>query len=66
MSDVSTLLKKQSDWQKSLRNLSWPEKLRMAARLREAVLEFRRRKPSSSGGAGGGKGSDPHSGKPRS
>jgi len=51
--DVEELLRKQADWQKSLRDLPWPEKIRMAARLRESVLKLCRLKPATSQGAAG-------------
>ena len=35
MSDLSELLQRQAEWQRSLRHLPWPEKLRMAAKLVE-------------------------------
>lgn len=42
MSDLSTLLKRQAEWQRTLRDISWPEKLRMAARVRDSVIKLRR------------------------
>jgi hypothetical protein len=48
MSEPSDLFRRQAEWQKSLRNLPWPEKIRMAARLRSAVIELRRMKPATS------------------
>jgi hypothetical protein len=46
MADPEDLLRRQAEWQKSLARLPWPEKLRMAARLREAVMALRRTKPT--------------------
>jgi hypothetical protein len=56
MSDIQRLLEKQARWQKARRALSWPEKIRMAERIRESVIrlratagdELRRRRPASS------------------
>jgi hypothetical protein len=41
MPDVKRLLEQQADWQRSRRNLSWPEKLRMVVAWRETLLVFR-------------------------
>jgi len=48
MSDIPDLLVRQAKWQKSLRNLSWPEKVRLAARLRSQVKELRQQGPVAS------------------
>ena len=42
MSEVINLLKRQAAWQKSRKDLSWPEKIRMAEAVRESVLQLRR------------------------
>jgi len=39
--DVKRILEQQADWQRSRRDLSWPEKLRMATACRETLLIFR-------------------------
>jgi hypothetical protein len=41
MTDIQLLLKKQALWQRSRRNLSWPEKIRMAERVRDSILSLR-------------------------
>lgn len=41
MSDVQALLARQTEWQKARRALSWPEKMRLAAAVRESVLALR-------------------------
>ena len=41
MSDIQQLLRRQAEWQKSRKSLSWPEKIRMAEAIRESVLQFR-------------------------
>ena len=41
MSDVIRLLGRQADWQRSLKDLSWPEKVKLVAKLRRQVLELR-------------------------
>ena len=42
MSDVYELLARQADSQKGRTALSWPEKIRMAERVRDSVLRLRR------------------------
>ena len=42
MSEVIKLLQRQSAWQKSRKDLSWPEKIRMAEAIRDSVLKLRR------------------------
>ena len=42
MNEIQKLLKRQAEWQKSRKSLSWPEKIRMAEAIRESVLQFRR------------------------
>ena len=54
MLDVMQMLERQKAWQVSRRLLSWPEKLRMAAALRETLHAFARLRASSSR-----KGADP-------
>ena len=45
MTDVRALLARQARWQKSLRDLPWPEKVRLAARLRDQIAVLRRSGP---------------------
>jgi hypothetical protein len=42
MTDVVGLLRRQWQWQRSRASLPWPEKIRMAAEMREGVLTLRR------------------------
>ena len=35
--EIENFLGKQSDWQRSRRTLSWPEKIHLAERVRESV-----------------------------
>ncbi len=42
MSEIQELLERQARWQKTRRGLSWPEKVRMAERVRESVRQLRR------------------------
>jgi hypothetical protein len=41
MSDIQQLLERQARWQKTRRALPWPEKIRMAERIRESVRQLR-------------------------
>jgi hypothetical protein len=41
MTDVERLLERQAQWQRSRRTLSWPEKIRLAERIRPSVEAFR-------------------------
>lgn len=45
MTDVPEVLKKQAEWQKRRRNLSWPEKVRFAEAVRDSVESLRRTAP---------------------
>jgi hypothetical protein len=38
--DVKELLARQAEWQRARRLLSWPEKLRQAAEMRETLRGF--------------------------
>ena len=40
MFDVKQMLAEQAEWQKARRLIPWPEKLRMAAEMRETLLTF--------------------------
>ena len=42
MSEIPERLKKQAQWQKSRRNLSWPEKVRLAEAIRDSLEPLRR------------------------
>ena len=44
MTDVRRMLERQAEWQRALRDLSWPEKMRMAAKVRSDVMALRRSK----------------------
>jgi len=41
MSEIKWLLDRQASWQKSRSSRSWPEKIRMAERIRESVALWR-------------------------
>ena len=41
MTDVRRLLERQAEWQKARRGLSWPEKIRMAEAMRDAIRQLR-------------------------
>jgi hypothetical protein len=41
VNDVQQLLRQQAAWQKARRNLSWPEKIRLAQKIRESVAAWR-------------------------
>lgn len=56
MTDVTRLLARQTEWQRTLRHLAWSEKVRMAAKLRPAVIALRRSKRVDPPGAGAGAG----------
>ena len=47
MNELKTLLDRQAKWQKSLRDLPWSEKVRMAAILRDSVAKLRHSAPAS-------------------
>jgi hypothetical protein len=51
MNSTLQLFERQAAWQKSRARLSWPDKIRQAETLREALVEWRRsrdsRKPQS-------------------
>ncbi len=42
MTDIADLLKRQAEWQRSPRRLSWAEKVRMAERVRDSVALLKR------------------------
>ncbi len=41
MNDVHDMLKRQAGWQRSRQSLTWPEKIRMAQKVRESVKQLR-------------------------
>jgi len=41
MTDIQRMLERQAQWQKSRQLLTWPEKIRMAERVRESVRQLR-------------------------
>ena len=43
MTEVIRLLERRAEWQKSRKTLSWPEKIRMAERVRTSVARLRSR-----------------------
>jgi len=43
MDEVQQLLERQARWQKARKNLSWPEKVRMAEMVRESTRQWRAR-----------------------
>jgi len=49
MNDIRRLLEKQTLWQKSRKALTWPEKIRMAERVRESILQLRAGSPRDHG-----------------
>jgi hypothetical protein len=43
MDEVRLLLERQARWQKTRKDLSWPEKIRMAEKIRESASQWRAR-----------------------
>ena len=41
MTDIQQLLERQAKWQKARGVLSWPEKIRLAEAMREAIHQLR-------------------------
>ena len=41
MTDIRHLLDRQAEWQKARGGLSWPDKIRMAEAMREAISQLR-------------------------
>ena len=41
MNEVEQMLRRQALWQKSRQSLTWPEKIRVAERLRESLRPWR-------------------------
>ena len=39
--DVQELLRRQAQWQRSRKNLPWPEKIRMAEQVRDSIGTLR-------------------------
>lgn len=42
MNELEALFNRQANWQRARAKLSWTEKLRLAAKLRDAALSMRR------------------------
>jgi hypothetical protein len=63
--DVKELLARQAEWQKARRLLSWPEKLRQAAEMRETLRHFEILRASEAGKRRHGAVSRPHRGESR-
>jgi hypothetical protein len=51
MTDVRKLLERQAAWQKSRASLPWPDKVRIAERVRASVVRLRLAQPDASGPA---------------
>jgi len=43
MTDIERMLERQAEWQRGRKALSWPEKIRMAERVRETIEKLRAR-----------------------
>jgi hypothetical protein len=43
MTEIERMLERQAEWQKSRQSLTWPEKLRLAERVRESIRQLRAR-----------------------
>ena len=41
MTETEAMLRRQTEWQKSRRALTWPEKIRMAERIRDSIRTLR-------------------------
>ena len=51
MNEIERLLERQARWQKRLRDLAWPEKVRMAQAIRDSVARWSLiRKSADTGG----------------
>lgn len=46
--DVTDHFKRQAEWQKKQKDLSWPEKIRQAELLRDAALKLKKPHPPAS------------------
>ena len=51
MTEVIRLLERRAEWQKSRKTLSWPEKIRMAERVRASAARLRSRTGKSTVGS---------------
>jgi hypothetical protein len=51
MTDVRRILERQVEWQRTLRDLPWPAKVRIAEKLRSAVIALRRSKRGAGAGS---------------
>ena len=50
MIDIQELFRRQAEWQKSRKSLSWSKKIRMVEALREDVLRLRATSPRKTTG----------------
>ena len=41
MNDIQKMLERQAQWQKRRKDLAWPEKIRLAERVRESARQLR-------------------------
>jgi len=41
MNDIQKMLERQTQWQKGRKDLTWPEKIRLAERVRESARQLR-------------------------
>jgi hypothetical protein len=49
MNEIRDLLERQARWQKTRQALTWPEKIRMAERVRESIRQMRAESPLENG-----------------
>ena len=47
MNDAQKAFELQAQWQRRRTNLTWPEKIRQAESMREAILQLRAKNPAS-------------------
>ncbi len=57
MDDLERLLERRARWQRSRRNLSWSEKIRIAEKVRDDIVALRSKTPKK--GAQSGPGTSP-------
>jgi hypothetical protein len=41
MTEIERMLERQAEWQKSRQSLTWPEKIRLAERVRDTIRQLR-------------------------
>ena len=61
MTEIERLLERQAVWQRSRQALPWPEKIRLAERMRATVEVFRRQRSGRQTSAGVSGPDDTHS-----